>query len=679
MTAQPTFHKVRRTFVVAAVASVYSSFVLAAAEATAPVHSRFWWVDARNLDFPTRVLLDSVQAIANSNGPALLVMQHAEDKSWLKAMTEQLGEGSEKISAGEAVQHFAGNAPQVIYDPTQKWTLTLATTLAGLNHALLTDHPLDGHAVAFDCRDRWANKFEAYRWALTELLPECHRRQLAYLDEGISPLRDYAMQQRLFVLNLDPLNDKQDIELLEEILERYPPHSRIFGWASGGYARKERRQDGGAVESALVSRLSHCGMMLVAADYAANLSFYDRATSSAPRLTQMHLNRRIQFEPGKRYVLLVVSDGDNLQYDLGAMRAQWEKPRPKVPLARTISPQLVEIGPTVLQTYYQEAAERGGWDEFVAGPSGYAYVYPGSVPGKYLGEFIQSTSRACEQADIRSVVILDSSSRPAAQVENFISAYASAGFDGLWLAGMPRYVGVTGHTAFLHEKFRLNRQNPDEIARRVKEVDTVHPFVMLYVTEWDNVGDAVREFVRGLDDSCVVVSPTEMAELIRQWSSSRPASVYANAREITALPGTAQGLAPVSNGDGEFTIVDREGMRCWLATSRRPPSYFYLSVDDDFRPRPGSALEIELEYFDDGSGEIALDYDSTDVRAPVGGAYKRHPHILHRSNTLQWQQARFQLADGRFLHSQNNGADFRFYYSGDGLLIRAVRVRRAAP
>ena len=102
-------------------------------------------------------------------------------------------------------------------------------------------------------------------------------------------------------------------------------------------------------------------------------------------------------------------------------------------------------------------------------------------------------------------------------------------------------------------------------------------------------------------------------------------------------------------------------------------------MDEGFRPKPGSVFEIEVEYFDGGSGEIALDYDSTDLRAPVGRAYKRHPDIIRRTNSAQCRLVHFRLNDARFRHSQNGEADFRFYNGGDDLLIREVRVRRVGP
>src|SRR5262249_53285472 len=150
----------------------------------------------------------------------------------------------------------------------------------------------------------------------------------------------------------------------------------------------------------------------------------------------------------------------NLQYDTGAMRQHWEEAdRPKIPLAWTISPQWAEVGPAVLATYYREAAERGGWDEFVAGPSGHGYINPGSMPRAQLAEFVRLTRQFCDRADLRSLTILDGPARPGDQVAAFLGAYASANFDGLWLAAMPKYAGAIGRTAFLNERFRLGGGN----------------------------------------------------------------------------------------------------------------------------------------------------------------------------------------------------------------------------
>jgi len=145
-------------------------------------------------------------------------------------------------------------------------------------------------------------------------------------------------------------------------------------------------------------------------------------------------------------------------------------------------------------------------------------------------------------------------------------------------------------------------------------------------------------------------------------------------QEIEGRPDGTEGLTiPVKDGDGIFEVVNQGGSLCWK-TPRM--NNLYVDVPDLFRPLPGKILEIELDYFNSGSGEIVLEYDSSDIRAPLGGAYKKHPLTVRRTNDSRWQLARFRVNDAGFGGLQNGGADFRFYNNGDELFVRAVRVRR---
>jgi hypothetical protein len=145
--------------------------------------------------------------------------------------------------------------------------------------------------------------------------------------------------------------------------------------------------------------------------------------------------------------------------------------------------------------------------------------------------------------------------------------------------------------------------------------------------------------------------------------------------EISSGPNRSEGLQvceTCKNGDGLFAVVEREGVRCWEVPKKG--YYLYFSAEERFRREAGAALEIQLEYLDIGTGQIGLDYDSTDQRAPVGGAYENHSTVIHCTNSGQWRKTRFHLANARFRGSENNQTDFRFYNGGDDMIIRAVRV-----
>ena len=199
------------------------------------------------------------------------------------------------------------------------------------------------------------------------------------------------------------------------------------------------------------------------------------------------------------------------------MRTCWEDYQTlHIPFAWTISPQLVDIAPAVLQFYYEETATRGGWSEFVAGPSGYGYVNPGSLSSVQLLEFVRQTRRACERADIRSVAILDNGSRPAPQVFGFIQAYAAAKFDALWLMAMPTFIGVSGSTAFANENYRLRGDNSKALIAAIANMKDDQPFAVIYLPAGAEM-DYLRGFVNDLKTTSIIVSPSEMASLIRQW------------------------------------------------------------------------------------------------------------------------------------------------------------------
>jgi len=147
-------------------------------------------------------------------------------------------------------------------------------------------------------------------------------------------------------------------------------------------------------------------------------------------------------------------------------------------------------------------------------------------------------------------------------------------------------------------------------------------------------------------------------------------------QKIAARPDVSQGLTPVSNEDGRFTTVERNGVRCWLVPKQSSPSYLYFDAANDFMPQSGGAVEIDVTYLDTASGVVVLHYDSTDFQSAMAGAYKGCPDVIHRANSGQWKVARFRLNDARFADRENGGTDFRFYNGGDELLISAVEVQR---
>lgn len=149
--------------------------------------------------------------------------------------------------------------------------------------------------------------------------------------------------------------------------------------------------------------------------------------------------------------------------------------------------------------------------------------------------------------------------------------------------------------------------------------------------------------------------------------------------EISAAPDHSEGLRvneACKAGDGPFTVVEHNGVRCWELPNHSGNvwSYLYFVTDDAFRQEDESVLDIQLTCLDAGTGDIGLDYDSTDTRASAHGAYANSPLTIHRINSGQWRTVCFHINNARFRGSENGGSDFRFSVHGGALLVRSVRV-----
>lgn len=157
----------------------------------------------------------------------------------------------------------------------------------------------------------------------------------------------------------------------------------------------------------------------------------------------------------------------------------------------------------------------------------------------------------------------------------------------------------------------------------------------------------------------------------------KPGAIFASPNRSHGLDGNAA----CQKGDGPFSTTKYHGVRCWKTPGHpgKAWSYLYFKTDPAFRQKAGSNLEIQLKYLDQGTGDIGLDYDSSNPRAAVHGAYENHPLKVRRLNTGQWRTVRFSINNARFHGSENGGSDFRFSIVGNGLLVCSVEVWPVPP
>lgn len=120
----------------------------------------------------------------------------------------------------------------------------------------------------------------------------------------------------------------------------------------------------------------------------------------------------------------------------------------------------------------------------------------------------------------------------------------------------------------------------------------------------------------------------------------------------------ADGMTHPREGDGDtipFTIGGRDARR---NDNSAEDYYMYFNVADWFAYQGNnSTLYISIEYFDEGTGSLALHYDSnTGNTLP---AFYRNGGSFQRTNTNTWKKHVFRVTDAYFGNRENYGSDFR--------------------
>lgn len=251
-----------------------------------------------------------------------------------------------------------------LYDEAKDWTFHLALMAAAQQNGIPVTESVKNELVSEfkwagvveDYRNRWADKMEAYDWALTNLMPHCNRKVVFALKYGHS-LVDYVAATRGFAFwfNLKTDSDGGRAEM-----------DKIF--RAGGYTVGSTLM--GYDRDSANTTANKYGIGYVVSDLYDDGSFWlsqpDQTYRQAP-------GRAFAAQPGKVYVTITWSDGDNIQFDQNAIYLLWKDPaRGTVPVGTTLSPSLQELNPKLLDWYYQKMTPN---DELMAGPSGAQFIY----------------------------------------------------------------------------------------------------------------------------------------------------------------------------------------------------------------------------------------------------------------------------------------------------------------
>lgn len=160
----------------------------------------------------------------------------------------------------------------------------------------------------------------------------------------------------------------------------------------------------------------------------------------------------------------------------------------------------------------------------------------------------------------------------------------------------------------------------------------------------------------------------------------RPRGPYSDFKTVSVTlqaSNESHGLTQFEFADGATAPAEIGGRACRVvAPTVHAGRYVYFQVHESFKWADQMLVDVEVEYYDQGSGTFRIEYDGPDPNAPFNGAYTASRTSVTLANSKQWKTAKFRLLEAKFLNSQNGGSDFRLNVQGDPLHLARVTMSR---
>lgn len=211
---------------------------------------------------------------------------------------------------------------------------------------------------------------------------------IVHIKSGAAGLRDFAVQQRMFVCYTGIDNEAQ--KFLKKVLNGIGENGIVLGWCEQ--------------EKHFVEFISRLGYSIVAADHSYNLSVLNSFHSDYTCEKEV---KSITPDPDKHYISLIFSDGDNVQW-ISNGYSEFRRGQ-NIQRDYPITWGIPMIAQDLCSAVGKEttSAVKNEQDCFMAGPSGVGYCLPSAFEEKSMGKFSTDTAAAMLKSGLRTMCILD--------------------------------------------------------------------------------------------------------------------------------------------------------------------------------------------------------------------------------------------------------------------------------
>ena len=476
-----------------------------------------------------KVLLSTLAGlVAKTSGDQIYLDEGGPSAVWLRQMSGPGGVPVRRYGSFiELVRRYAEAGfvkGYILYEPyrvRRSHSINVATSLCGLLQGVAATPALLETLAEAGVTEQLA---DATRHDEEWLYANYRDRLAKDLAVNLSPevswhLRDYAVMTDAFVFY--DYDASLDWSGRTAVLSALDEGSYCFGYY-------------GLDEWGMVDNASSLGIPMLPTDLAANLAALSSVYDTGG-LAQRPAAKEATTEEDVHYVTFLVSDGDNVAFNLWGMQSYFDHElHGQFPLGLTISPSLYDLAPAAMRWYFDHAL---GGDYFVAGPSGSGYVFPSKMPEDKLDAYLARLDRYVARSGLSLCNILDQGLMDNPKVYGkylaqphidaiFYTGYGEKGEGRIRFAdnGKPvieqrsvLWQGIDGGTDRGEEHTVI-----EQINSRPANPHSAEGYTFVFVHCWTKDQAAIRRVIDGLEENVRVVPPDVFVQLVKQNLSPRP-------------------------------------------------------------------------------------------------------------------------------------------------------------
>ncbi len=436
--------------------------------------------------YDTALALACLQGIVNRESKSkVYVNSGGGNDKWLKTMKEE-GRWLEKVTFekldgfDELLDLFVSYVKAVvIWDTNVPATVNVATTVAGVEDGLVMTYEMYkkyelklNNAEIIDLRnmffgnDTGSAKNDAYLWAIENYLEKglcstdllCHYMDAWNIngpsgrrdggDDAYVSIRDWAVYNRAFVIDLSPWNDEAPLDdpnqkigtdyatftrvleyLMEQTKDSAPYEMAGFfdftKYSINGGQNFNSRHDTVPTEWEYVWVISaYNGYHNTCIEWSWNESFHSQY-EGAQQLENNRPEEELELEDNTTYLCFFMADYDSTYPLYRFLQDHWADPRRgELPLAWGINPNLLDTYPDIIEYYYETATPN---DYFTSDASAAGYFNPSRVPDETWDIMVEHNIEYFERADMTIAPMILDQDRLDEQSLEMMSQFAPDG------------------------------------------------------------------------------------------------------------------------------------------------------------------------------------------------------------------------------------------------------------